>query len=90
MMKTVTRMLAATAALGMAFAPIAAQANTRAGDNGTVYSVSKPGLGRDGDGEAFVAFAPLLIAGFVVAAAVAAVATAASQESNDDGQSPGS
>lgn len=53
MMKTVSRMLAASAALGLVAAPIMANANTRAGDAGAVYSVSNsaPGLGRAAAGE---------------------------------------
>ena len=53
MIKTATRLMAATAALGLVAAPIVAQANTRAGDSGAVYSVSNaaPGLGRAADGE---------------------------------------
>lgn len=57
MIKTMTRMMAATAALGLVAAPIVAQANTRAGDSTAVYSVgnSAPGLGRADDGEDLVA-----------------------------------
>ena len=53
MIKTATRLMAATAALGLVAAPIVAQANTRAGDSGSVYSVSNaaPGLGRAAAGE---------------------------------------
>jgi hypothetical protein len=53
MIKTVTRMMAATAALGLVAAPMVASANTRAGDSGAVYNTSNsmPGLGRAGSGE---------------------------------------
>ena len=53
MIKTVSRALAATAALGLVAAPIVAEANTRAGSNAAVYSVTNaaPGLGRSADGE---------------------------------------
>lgn len=53
MIKTMTRLLAASAAVGLVAAPIMANANTRAGAAGTVYSVSgsMPGLGRASDGE---------------------------------------
>jgi hypothetical protein len=37
-MKATSKLLVAVAAAGLAFAPIAAQANTRASDNGPVYS----------------------------------------------------
>lgn len=53
MIKTVSRMMAATAALGLVAAPMVASANTRAGDSGAVYSTSNamPGLGRASAGE---------------------------------------
>ena len=53
MIKTATRLMAATAALGLVAAPIVAQANTRAGDSTASYSVSNaaPGLGRAAGGE---------------------------------------
>lgn len=53
MKKIVTRMMAATAAMGLVAAPIVAQANTRAGDSASVYSTSNalPGLGRAAAGE---------------------------------------
>jgi hypothetical protein len=53
MIKTVSRMMVATAALGLVSAPIMVQANTRAGDSGSVYSIgnSAPGLGRAAGGE---------------------------------------
>jgi hypothetical protein len=53
MIKTVSRMMAATAALGLVAAPMMANANTRAGDSGAVYSTSNaaPGLGRAAGGE---------------------------------------
>ena len=53
-MKFMSRSMVALAAASMAFAPIAAQANTRAGDSGTVYSeapASQPGLDRETEGE---------------------------------------
>jgi len=53
MIKTVSRMMAATAALGLVAAPMVASANTRAGDSAAVYSTSNsaPGLGRSASGE---------------------------------------
>lgn len=51
MFKTVTRMMAATAALGLVSAPIIAHANTRAGNSGIAQSASTPGLGRAAAGE---------------------------------------
>lgn len=53
MIKTVTRMMAATAALGLVAAPIIAHANTRAADSNASYSTTNalPGLGRAAAGE---------------------------------------
>lgn len=53
MTKTVTRMMAAAAALGLVAAPIMAQANTRAGSSSAGYSTANalPGLGRAASGE---------------------------------------
>lgn len=53
MIKTVSRMMAAVAALGLVAAPMVASANTRAGDSGFAYSTSNaaPGLGRASAGE---------------------------------------
>ena len=93
MTKTVTRMMAAAAALGLVSAPIMAQANTRAADSTATYSISNalPGLGRAAGGEGQAeegGIAPLLIGGLAVAAVVAAVATAADSNSDEDA-SPG-
>jgi len=71
MIKTVTRMLAASAALGLVAAPIMAQANTRAADSSAVYSVSNPGLGRAADGEGQAEGAG--IAGFILPVATVTV-----------------
>jgi hypothetical protein len=53
MTKTVTRMMASVAAMGLVAAPIMAHANTRAGDSSGAYSTSNvlPGLGRAASGE---------------------------------------
>ncbi|GMN01949.1 hypothetical protein [Erythrobacter sp. MTPC3] len=78
------------AAATLAFAPIAAQANTRAGDSTTVYSqgaVSQPGTARSADGEdlagtgigALIAiFATLIVTGGIIILI-----------DDDDDQSPG-
>lgn len=88
MIKTATRMMFAAAAAGMVFAPIAAQAGTRAGDSGAVYSASAaPGMGRAADGESLSSgtsiILALLAAGLVISGIVFAT------DSDDDGQSPG-
>lgn len=91
MTKTVTRLMAATAALGLVAAPIMAQANTRAGDSAATYSTSNaaPGLGRAADGEGQegepgIGFGGLALAGAAAALGIAAIATAA--DSGDDGE----
>ncbi|MGY6637360.1 MAG: hypothetical protein ACXIUO_09495 [Erythrobacter sp.] len=90
MMKTATRFVLAAAAASMAVLPVAAQANTRAGDSGVVHSASAPGLGRAAAGErqgAEEGFSPILLglisAGLVITGIVLAT------QSNDKGQSPG-
>lgn len=88
MMKTVSRALVTAAAVSMAFAPIAVQANTRAGDSTPVYttSVSQPGLGREAEGESAKGASGILLAIFAAAAAIAGIVVVAG---GDDGQSPG-
>lgn len=89
MMKTVSRALVAASAASLAFAPIAVQANTRAGDNTPVYSTnaSQPGLARDAEGESVKGASGILLAIFAAAAAIAGIIVVA--DNNDDGQSPG-
>ena len=90
-MNITARMLAATAAFGLAFAPIAAQANTRASDNAAVYGTSGPGLGREDEGESIFAGIPLVfltvIGGVIIASIV--VASDAVGGGDGDDQSPG-
>jgi hypothetical protein len=94
MIKTVSRLAAATAALGLVAAPIMAQANTRAGDSNAVYSVGNaaPGLGRSAEGEDIagrgVGFVVLLIGGTLF---VVGILTATDVLGDDDGDcaSPG-
>lgn len=87
MMKTANRLFLAAAAASVAVLPIAAQANTRAGDSGSVYSVSAPGLGRSAQGESLESTEGVII-GILAAAAIVGGIVLAS-ESEDDGQSPG-
>lgn len=90
MTKFATRMMMTAAAATMAFAPIAAQAGTRASDNASVYSVSAPGVGRSANGEnqSEGGGASAIILGLLAAAAVIAGIYFA-VDSEDDGQSPG-
>ncbi len=89
MIKTTSRLLVTVAAASMAFAPIAAQANTRAGDNTPVYSTSnaQPGTARAADGEELRGTPGILIALLAAAAAIAGIVVLAGNDS-DDG-SPG-
>lgn len=92
MTKTMTRMMAATAALGLVAAPIMAHANTRAGDSGMVYSTSnaQPGLGRaaGGEGQEEGGAGTILLGGLTVAAIIGGIVVAA--DSGDNGcASPG-
>jgi hypothetical protein len=94
MTKTVTRMMAAAAALGLVAAPIMAQANTRAGDSTATYSTSNalPGLGRaadgEGQGEEGAGIGPLLLGAGAVAAIIGGIVIA-SDGGDDDDASPG-
>jgi hypothetical protein len=89
MKKLATRLAVSAAAASMAVMPIAAQANTRAGDNAAVYSTSaaQPGVGRAAEGEdAKSGFG--IILGLLAAAAIIGGVFFAS-DSDDNGQSPG-
>ena len=89
MKKLASRIAVATAAASMAFAPIAAQANTRAGDSSTVYtSASAPGVSAAVEGEDFGAtrgLSGILIILFGAAAAAGLIILL----DDDDNQSPG-
>lgn len=86
-MINLSRMVMTAAAAGLALAPIAATANTRAADTGAVYttSVSAPGQGRDAKGEELVA-PGILLALFAAAAAAGVIIII---DDGDDNQSPG-
>jgi hypothetical protein len=88
MMKTVNRMILTAAAASMAVLPVAAQANTRAGDSGAIYSTSGPGLGRDAEGEDLKGGGVSIILALLAAAAVIGGIIYAT-DSDGDGQSPG-
>ncbi|MDY7097222.1 MAG: hypothetical protein SXU28_03700 [Pseudomonadota bacterium] len=85
-MKTLGKMLTVTAAAVLAVAPVASQANTRAGDSAKVYttSVAKPGQGKDAEGEQLIA--PGILAAILAAAAAAGIIIIVD---DDDNQSPG-
>lgn len=90
-MKIAARLMLAAGAASLLGAPIAAQANTRAGDNTAVYSVpnAAPGLGRSDEGEEFVGVPiPVLLLGIITLTAVTfGVVNGASSNSGD--ASPG-
>lgn len=91
--KIITRLALSAAAASMAIAPIAAQANTRAGSSGTFYSssVSQPGTGRSVDGEE-IAGIPAILAIVFAAATIAGIVIIAEDDDDDDdddNQSPG-
>lgn len=88
MFKIASRMAMAAAAATMAIAPVAAQASTRAGDNGSVYSVSSaPAIGRAAEGEQAGSGFSIILALFAGAAIIGGIVFASS--SDDNGQSPG-
>ncbi len=92
MIKTVSRLMVASAAASMVFAPIAAQANTRAGDNAPVYTTNtteaQPGRARDAEGESVGGGSSIILILLGAAAAIAGVVAVA--DSSDDGNgSPG-
>lgn len=86
-MTITSKFIAAGIAASMVISPIAAQANTRAGDSGSVYAgaVSQPGLGREADGENLVGV-PGIIAAIIAGAGIIAAIIIIE---DDDNQSPG-
>jgi len=88
-MKFASRLAMTVATASLAFAPIAAQANTRAGDSGAFYTtsaVSQPGAGRAAEGEALEGESGILIILLAAAAVIAGIIIIADDEDN---QSPG-
>ncbi len=92
MMKTLSRALMTVAAASLTFAPIAAQANTRAGDNGPVFTgkaASQPGLARSAEGEDIIGSGVLAaIIAALIAAGIIIIIDDDDDQSPDD-QSPG-
>lgn len=87
MMKTLNRAILSAAAASLAMLPIAAQANTRAGDSDSVYSVSAPGLGRAAEGESAISGTAVVLA--LIALGLIAGGIYFAADSDDEGQSPG-
>ena len=91
MFKMTSKVIMTAAAAGMAFAPIAAQANTRAADAAPVYTntAAQPGQGRAAEGENAVGTTGILVAIFAGAAIIGGIVIAAGEDGGDDNQSPG-
>lgn len=96
MLKTVQKLMTALAATGLVLTPVAAHANTRAGDNAGFYtgSQSQPGLGRTAGGERVGGGAgeiiALILAGLWAAGIVVVAADVGDDDDDDDNnQSPG-
>lgn len=89
MIKTSSRLAVIAAIAGLAFAPIAAQANTRAGDSTPVYtsSTAQPGVGRSAEGESLVGVPSIILALLAGAATIASIVVAS--DSEEDDVSPG-
>ena len=87
------KLIAAMAATSIALTPIAAQANTRAGDSATLYTgaASQPGVGRAGAGESLDGSSDILAALLVALWATGIIVIVADIEFGDgnDNQSPG-
>ena len=90
MKKNIASRIAVTvAAASMAITPIAAQANTRAGDSAALYSqstVAQPGTNRQAEGEELIGDGAWLLALLAALLATAGVIIAID---DDDNQSPG-
>lgn len=94
MTNLLSRYAMGAAAFCMALTPIAAQANTRAGDNSTIYSqssLSQPGLARSANGSNLAntdndaGLAPIILG--IIGGALIFIAIIITDD--DDDQSPG-
>ncbi|MEE4200913.1 hypothetical protein [Erythrobacter sp.] len=94
-----SKLLLTAGAAGMAFAPIAASANTRANDNTRASENApvfvsggsvEPGLGRDAEGEGVVGvpIGLLFAAAAATAAVIATVVVVTDDENNDPAPDP--
>ncbi len=93
MFKTARNVMAALAAGGLVLTPVAAQANTRAGDSKAFYTSSQvqPGLGRSAEGEGVVGESGDIIALILVglwATGIFVIVADIGGDDNDN-QSPG-
>jgi len=88
MTKFASRMMMAAAAASVAFAPIAAQAGTRASDNGAVYAAGAQGVfGDDDDDEGGFDFGGIVLGVAALGLIIGGIFFAT--DTDDEGQSPG-
>lgn len=93
MRKTAQKLLAALAVGSLVMTPVAAQANTRAGDSSSFYTSSQvqPGLGRSSDGEGIAGESGDIIALILVGLWATGIIVIVADIGDDDNenQSPG-
>lgn len=91
MAKFTQKLMVTLASAGLVFSPVAAQANTRAGDSSTVYSAAQaaPGLNRSVEGEDFGGNKRDILVGFVLGLWTAGIIVILLDLDDDDNQSPG-
>lgn len=91
MAKFTQKLMVTLASAGLVLSPVAAQANTRAGDSSTVYTASQvaPGLGRSAEGEGFGGDKGDLIAALLVGLWATGIIVILLDLDDDDNQSPG-
>ena len=90
MIKTTSRLVMTAAAASLAFAPIAATANTRAADSKATYTTaSAPGQGVAAEGEKLEAEGGVGIIIAILGAAAIVGGIIILAEDDDDNQSPG-
>jgi len=92
MSKIAKNLMASLAATGLLLAPVAAHANTRAGDNSSFYTSAQvqPGVGRSAEGEDLGGSGDIigiLLAGLWLTGIIVIVVN--SDDDGNDNQSPG-
>jgi len=87
MTKFASRMMMSAAAASVAFAPIAAQAGTRASDNGDVFAAGAQGVFGDDDDEGGIDFGGIVLGVAALGLIIGGIFFAT--DTDDEGQSPG-